>query len=97
MNMAKMQSEREYKKGYEETKAKYNIPLDMVNVVAAKQAQDIASNVNYKQLIHNYTYLPDAMNLELSKNMMQIQSNVSNMLLCTECTQRNQAKANVTI
>ncbi|EMP38771.1 Nebulin [Chelonia mydas] len=75
MNMAKMQSEREYKKGYEETKAKYNIPLDMVNVVAAKQAQDIASNVNYKQLIHNYTYLPDAMNLELSKNMMQIQSN----------------------
>ncbi|XP_050825082.1 nebulin isoform X38 [Gopherus flavomarginatus] len=75
MNIAKMQSEREYKKDYEKTKTKYNIPLDMVNVVAAKQAQDIASNVNYKQLIHNYTYLPDAMNLELSKNMMQIQSN----------------------
>uniref|UniRef100_A0A8C3IS31 Nebulin n=1 Tax=Chrysemys picta bellii TaxID=8478 RepID=A0A8C3IS31_CHRPI len=75
MNIAKMQSEREYKKDYEKTKTKYNIPLDMVNVVAARQAQDIASNVNYKQLIHNYTYLPDAMNLELSKNMMQIQSN----------------------
>uniref|UniRef100_A0A8C3S0Y8 Nebulin n=3 Tax=Chelydra serpentina TaxID=8475 RepID=A0A8C3S0Y8_CHESE len=75
MNIAKMQSEREYKKDYEKTKTKYNIPLDMVNVVAAKQAQDIASNVNYKQLIHDYTYLPGAMNLELSKNMMQIQSN----------------------
>ncbi|XP_067405578.1 nebulin isoform X28 [Emydura macquarii macquarii] len=74
MKVAKMQSDREYKKDYETTKTKYNIPLDMVNVVAAKQAQDVASNVNYKQLLHNYTYLPDAMNLKQSKNMMRIQS-----------------------
>nr|XP_025041707.1 nebulin [Pelodiscus sinensis] len=75
MKIAKLQSEREYKKDYEKTKTKTNIPLDMVNVVAAKQAQDIASNVNYKQQLHNYVYLPDAMNVKLSKNMMQIQSN----------------------
>ncbi|XP_053071050.1 nebulin isoform X25 [Acinonyx jubatus] len=74
MNVAKMQSDREYKKDYEKTKTKYNTPHDMFNVVAAKKAQDVASNVNYKHSLHHYTYLPDAMDLELSKNMMHIQS-----------------------
>ncbi|KYO18010.1 nebulin-related-anchoring protein isoform A [Alligator mississippiensis] len=75
MNIAKLQSMREYKKDYEKTKTKYNTPLDMFNVIGAKKAQEIASNTNYKQPIHNYTYLPDAMNVELTKNMMAIQSN----------------------
>ncbi|XP_008069268.1 nebulin [Carlito syrichta] len=74
MNVAKTQSDREYKKDYEKTKTKYNTPHDMFNVVAAKKAQDVVSNVNYKHLLHHYTYLPDAMDLELSKNMMHLQS-----------------------
>uniref|UniRef100_A0A8C9APP7 Nebulin n=1 Tax=Prolemur simus TaxID=1328070 RepID=A0A8C9APP7_PROSS len=74
MNVAKTQSDREYKKDYEKTKTKYNTPHDMFNIVAAKKAQDVASNVNYKHSLHHYTYLPDAMDLELSKNMMHIQS-----------------------
>ncbi|XP_010838281.1 PREDICTED: nebulin isoform X2 [Bison bison bison] len=74
MNVAKIQSDREYKKAYEKTKTRHNTPHDMVNIVAAKKAQDVASNVNYKHSLHHYTYLPDAMDLELSKNMMHIRS-----------------------
>ncbi|XP_008944692.1 PREDICTED: nebulin-like, partial [Merops nubicus] len=74
MNVAKIQSEREYKKDYEKSKANYHASPDMFSIQAAKQSQDVASNVHYKNLIHHYTYLPDAMNVELTKNMMQIQS-----------------------
>ena len=77
MNVAKLQSDREYKKNYENTKTSYHTPGDMVSITAAKMAQDVATNVNYKQPIHHYTYLPDALSLEHVRNVNQIQSDVS--------------------
>nr|XP_032813062.1 nebulin isoform X6 [Petromyzon marinus] len=74
MNVAKMQSEREYKKGFEKSKTKFHSPVDMVSVVAAKQAQAIARNYDYKQLIHNTNVMPDAMSVQLAKHMNQLQS-----------------------
>lgn len=78
MNVAKMQSDREYKKDYEVTKTRYHTPLDMFSVTAAKKAQEAITNTGYKQPIHNYTLLPDSLNLELSRNVMQLQSDVCN-------------------
>lgn len=77
MHVAKMQSDREYKKDYEKSKTKFHTPVDMFSVTAAKLSQNVASNINYKRLIHNYNLLPDAMPLALSRNRMQIQSDVS--------------------
>lgn len=77
MQVAKMQSDREYKKAYENSKTHYQTPSDALSVVAAKEAQDRVTNTNYKRLIHQYMLLPDAMSLELYRNMNQIQSDVS--------------------
>lgn len=76
MQVAKMQSDREYRKGYEKSKTSFHTPVDMFSVVAAKKSQEVATNTNYRNVIHTYNMLPDAMNFELAKNMMQIQSDV---------------------
>lgn len=77
MQVAKMQSDREYKKAYETSKTHYQTPSDALSIMAAKEAQDRVTNANYKRLIHHYMLLPDAMSFELYRNMNQIQSNVS--------------------
>lgn len=77
MQVAKMQSDREYKKAYEASKTHYQTPSDSLSIMAAKEAQDRVTNANYKRLIHHYMLLPDAMSFELYRNMNQIQSNVS--------------------
>lgn len=82
MQVAKMQSDREYKKAYETSKTHYQTPSDALSIVAAKEAQDRVTNTNYKRLIHQYMLLPDAMSLELYRNMNQIQSDVSFCFLC---------------
>ncbi|XP_053196690.1 nebulin-related-anchoring protein isoform X1 [Scomber japonicus] len=70
----KLQSDRHYKKSYEDTKTNVSVSLDMLNISHAKKAQDLATDTNYRTILHDYTTLPTDMNVTWAKKVYGLQS-----------------------
>lgn len=65
-----------YKKRSKETQSKCHLPLDMVNLSHAKKAQALASDLDYRKKLHDYTVLPDDIKVQQAKKAYQLQSDV---------------------
>uniref|UniRef100_A0A8C9NSJ2 Nebulin related anchoring protein n=1 Tax=Serinus canaria TaxID=9135 RepID=A0A8C9NSJ2_SERCA len=76
LKVAKMSSEIAYKKGFEESKAHFHLPMDMINLRHAKKAQALASDLDYRTRLHEYTVLPEDMRTKWAKKAYDLQSDL---------------------
>ncbi|VCW84300.1 unnamed protein product [Gulo gulo] len=74
LQVAKMSSEVEYKKGFEESKTHFHLPMDMVHIKHAKKAQALASDLDYRTKLHEYTVLPEDIKTQWAKKAYGLQS-----------------------
>ncbi|KAK2493673.1 hypothetical protein MC885_000337, partial [Smutsia gigantea] len=74
IHIAKVQSDREYKKEFEKYKTRYSSPVDMLGIVLAKKCQTLVSDVDYKHPLHEWTCLPDQNDVIQARKAYDLQS-----------------------
>eukprot|EP00061_Rhincodon_typus_P003052 g19161.t1 len=74
MHVGKMQSNKEYRKEFEKTKANINVPADMMDIVMGKICQGRVSEIDYRHYLHEWTCLPDQNDVIQAKKAYNLQS-----------------------
>uniref|UniRef100_A0A3B3SDX1 Nebulin-related anchoring protein n=1 Tax=Paramormyrops kingsleyae TaxID=1676925 RepID=A0A3B3SDX1_9TELE len=74
LQVAKLQSEQEYRRHSRSASAGYHLSLDMMQLSQAKKAQALASDLDYRKRLHEYTVLPDDMKVQQAKRAYELQS-----------------------
>nr|XP_045369021.1 nebulin isoform X22 [Camelus bactrianus] len=69
-----IQNDRLYKESYHKTKAKVNIPPDIVSVVAAKEGQSLVSDIDYRHYLHEWICHPDQNDVIQARKAYDLQS-----------------------
>lgn len=76
LQAGRLASNQEYRKDALTTSGQYHLTPDMINLVAAKNAQALASDQDYRTRLHEYTVLPDDMKVKWAKKAYELQSEV---------------------
>lgn len=77
LRVGKLQSDNEYRSGYAQNRAQFRSHLNQPGFLHAKRSQQLASNVNYRQPLHQYTWDPEQLNVKHAKQAYKLQSDVS--------------------
>lgn len=82
--VSKLQSDNEYKKQFQETRSQFKIHADQPEFLHARKSQAQASDIRYRQHLHNYTCDPQQLNFQHAKQAYKLQSDVSGTF-CVLC------------